>query len=87
MRVTLQIGERRFETTTDVLKGAAYFEAYTSDRWESSKQPDGSLWVDADPDIFTRILRYLRHGVLPVFYDQSKGHDFPLYLAVLQQGE
>lgn len=87
MRVTLQVGERRFETTTDTLKGAAYFEAITATRWESQKQSDGSYFVDADPDIFEHILRYLRHEILPVHYDQLKGHGYALYLAMLHQAE
>jgi hypothetical protein len=39
-----------------------------SRQW-GDKQDDGSSFVDADADLFKHILRYLRRGVLPVFYD------------------
>lgn len=87
MPVTLQVGERRFTTTVEILKGSEFFAALTSGTWESNKLEDESYYVDADPDIFLHILRYLRHEILPVFYTSLKGHDFPLYLAVLRQAE
>ena len=31
------------------------------------------------------ILTYLRHGVLPLFYDNAKGHDHALYVALLEE--
>ncbi|KAF2174541.1 hypothetical protein K469DRAFT_707331 [Zopfia rhizophila CBS 207.26] len=37
------------------------------------------------PDLFEHILRYLRRGVLPVFYDGAKGHDYALYGALLEE--
>lgn len=87
MPVTLQVGEGRFTTTVEILKGSEFFAALTSGRWESNRLEDKSYFVDADADIFAHILRYLRHEILPVFYDSLKGHDFPLYLAVLRQAE
>ncbi|KIM93315.1 hypothetical protein OIDMADRAFT_137999, partial [Oidiodendron maius Zn] len=43
--------------------------------------------VDADPELFVYILRYIRRGVLPCFYDNEKGHDFSPYLAPLGEAE
>ena len=86
-RIHLQVGERRFITSTDILKGSGFFAAFTAERWESQTEEDGSYFVDADPEIFAHILRYLRHDILPIFYDREKGHDYPLYLAVEQQAE
>ena len=40
-----------------------------------------------DPELFEHILRYLRRGVLPVFYDSVKGHDHTLYLALLEEAK
>lgn len=37
-------------------------------------------------DVFAHVLRYLRHGIFPVFYDEAKGgHDYAMYVAVLEQ--
>jgi hypothetical protein len=41
-------------------------------------EADGSYFIDGDVALFEPILRYLRRGVLPLFYDNAKGHD--LYL-------
>ncbi len=86
--ITLQVGERRFVTIVDTLtQGSAYFSAMFSGRWAEQKQADGSFFIDADPEIFEHILRYLRHRVYPVFYDKLKGHDHAKYLAVLSQAK
>lgn len=48
-------------------------------------QQDGSYFIDADGQVFEHVLRYLRHEIMPIFYDEVKGHDYALYLAVLEQ--
>ena len=82
--VTLQVDEKRFITTEKSLKGSHFFSILL-DRWIDNKQEDGFYFIDVDLDVFTHILRYLRHEVLPIFYDSLKEHDFPLYTTVLQQ--
>ena len=83
--ITLQIGERRFITTSETLsQGSHFFAALLSGRWDNS-QADGSYFIDADPELFVHILRYLRRGVLPIFYDNTKGHDYALYLALFEE--
>ncbi|KAF7901774.1 uncharacterized protein EAF01_007073 [Botrytis porri] len=82
--VTLQVGERRFVTTKNTMTGESpFFAALLSGRWDSNEQVDGSYFIDADPNLFEHILRYLRRSVLPIFYDIKKGHDHALYLALL----
>lgn len=62
--ITLQVGERRFVTYPSTLAAeSSYFTSLLSDRWRR----DGTYFIDADGDLFTYILRYLRSGVLPVF--------------------
>ncbi|KAI9842362.1 MAG: hypothetical protein M1837_007282 [Sclerophora amabilis] len=86
-QITIQAGERRFITTTNTLtQESGFFNSLLSGRW-SSAQADGSYFIDVDASVFEHVLRYLRHGVLPVFYDKSKGHDYPLYVAVLEQAK
>ncbi|TEY39010.1 hypothetical protein BOTCAL_0472g00030 [Botryotinia calthae] len=84
--ITLQVGERRFVTTRNTMTGEShFFAALLSGRWDSNEQADGSYFIDADPDLFEHILRYLRRSVLPIFYDPIKGHDHALYLALLEE--
>lgn len=82
----LQVGERHFITTIATLTSeSGFFASMFSDRWRSrnNKQADGSYFVDADPEFFEHILRYLRHGQLPLFYTNGQGHDWGRYAALL----
>jgi hypothetical protein len=84
-QITLQVGERRFATTRETLIGeSGFFTSLLSGRWNSI-QEDGSYFIDADGGLFEHVLRYLRRGVLPIFYDKMKGHDYSLYLALLEE--
>ncbi|KAF2273210.1 uncharacterized protein EI97DRAFT_496147 [Westerdykella ornata] len=85
-RITLQVGERRFVTTLQTLQESGFFASLLSGRWDNA-QGDGSYFVDADPTLFEHILRYLRRGVLPIFYDKAKGHDYGMYLALLEEAK
>jgi hypothetical protein len=86
-RITLQVGDQHFVTTRKTLTHqSGFFTSLLSGRWADA-QPDGSYFVDADPNLFGHILRYLRRGVLPVFYDNSKGHDHSLYLQMLEEAK
>ncbi|OAA65543.1 mitochondrial carrier protein [Niveomyces insectorum RCEF 264] len=85
MRVELQVGERRFTTTRDTLVGESqFFAVLLSGRWENVLGDD-AYFVDADPALFEHILRYLRRSVFPLFYDQTRGHDYALYNALLAE--
>lgn len=83
-KVVLEVGERRFVTTRQTLARSTFFSALLSGRWDN-QQEDGSYFIDADPDLFEHILRFLRRGTLPLFYDKSKGHDYGLYHALLAE--
>ncbi|OCL04808.1 hypothetical protein AOQ84DRAFT_345683 [Glonium stellatum] len=86
-KITLQVGEQTFITTaTTLTEESGFFSSLLSGRWDNT-QPDGSYFIDADPDLFKHILRYLRRGVLPIFYDSGKGHDHALYLALLEEAK
>ncbi|RFU33670.1 hypothetical protein B7463_g2676, partial [Scytalidium lignicola] len=86
--ITLNVGERRFITTLETItQESDFFAALFSGRWDDNVQEDGSYFIDADPELFEHILRYLRRRVLPVFYDNIKGHDHTLYLALLEEAK
>src|SRR3954471_305451 len=86
-QITLQVGERRFVTTRETLTAESrFFASLLSGRWGNALA-DGSYFIDADPSLFEHILRYLRRRVLPLFYDKAKGHDYALYLALLEEAK
>lgn len=86
-QITLRVGERSFITTRETLTAESdFFASLLSGRWDNAEE-DGSYFIDADADLFVHILRYLRRGILPFFYDKLKGHDYALYLALLQEAK
>ena len=86
-QVTLQIGEREFTTSRSTLtQGSDYFATMLSERWEGGRKKK-TYYVDADGDLFAHLLRFLRHGVFPIFYEPVKGHDQAMYLALLEEAK
>ncbi|KAJ9649573.1 hypothetical protein H2201_007152 [Coniosporium apollinis] len=86
-RVILQVGDRRFTTTKSTLMdGSDWFRAFFSGRWNHELM-DGAYFIDADGDLFEHILRYLRRKIFPIFYDNAKGHNRAMYLALMREAE
>lgn len=82
-RVTLLIGETTFTTTRTTIVPSAVLTRLTT----LHSPVEGPYFIDADPALFSHILRYLRTGMYPLFYDSIKGHDEPQYLALLNQAK
>jgi hypothetical protein len=87
MYTTIKILQRTFVTDPERWLGQSmYFKNLFSGKW-GDKQEDGSYFIETDAHIFEYILRYLRTGVLPVFYDRVGGHDYALYQALLEEAK
>ncbi|KAL8676833.1 MAG: hypothetical protein Q9186_006683 [Xanthomendoza sp. 1 TL-2023] len=80
--IVLQVGEQSFYVDRNTLLRSRYLESITSGRWDHNKQPNGTFFIDADPEVFKHILRFLRHDVYPLCYDKCKGHDVAMYSAI-----
>ncbi|KAG6115691.1 hypothetical protein E4U13_002565 [Claviceps humidiphila] len=81
-RITLLVGKRTFTTTRRTLiRESGYFKQRFSTTWGQIPP----YFIDADPALFEHILRYLRHPIFPLFYNQAHGHDISLYAALLNQ--
>ena len=84
--IKLQVGERHFTTNNDTLTdGSDYFAVLFT--WKNYKQPDGSIFVDRDGNMFEHILCYLRTKVFPFFYSQSSGYDHAKYQLLLAEAK
>lgn len=84
-KVILNLDGNTFITTKRTLvEESAYFASRLSNRWPAV---DGEVSLDMDPAVFIHVLRYLRHSVLPIFYDQIHGFDHGLYSLVLAQAD
>ena len=79
--IVLDIGGRKFKTETATLRAeSGLFRHQLSDQYQWDPQPDGSYFMDADPDIFEHLLRFMRRpSVFPLFYDAVRGFDYGLY--------
>ncbi|CAH0001063.1 unnamed protein product [Clonostachys byssicola] len=84
-RITLRVGERLFHTTKGTLTGeSGYFEARLT-RWNDA-DADGSYFIDSDPTLFEVILRYLRTGTPPLFFNSdTQTYDLAKYAALLSE--
>ncbi|KAI1139957.1 hypothetical protein F5Y05DRAFT_424772 [Hypoxylon sp. FL0543] len=82
-RITLQVGERRFNTLRQTLMGgSSYFTRRLSAMCDYADAD--SYFIDADPDLFEHILRYLRSSRFPVFFDcATLTFDLAKYAALL----
>lgn len=78
-RVVLRIGEKQFFTTRATVAESALLTTLLS----TDATHDGEYFLDADPDMFTQILRFLRTRRFPLFYDQTHGYDAERYLELL----
>ncbi|KAK3680839.1 hypothetical protein B0T22DRAFT_495130 [Podospora appendiculata] len=87
-KVILDVGGRQFVTTLgSLVQRSGYFSDFFTGSRRDAKQPDGSIFIDADPAVFEHILQYLRRGVFPLAYDQKRGHYFKLYANVLADAQ
>ncbi|KAK5632171.1 hypothetical protein RRF57_007885 [Xylaria bambusicola] len=88
-KVKLQVGERQFITTRETLVSeSAYFASLFSGRWSNQEDGDGSIFIDSDPVLFAEILRYLRSGNFPLYFDAgSRMYDYAKYAALLGEAQ
>jgi len=84
--IQLDVSGRKFKTTRGTLcdglgssDGSGFFRTLFSGNWSVRTQEDGSIFVDADPDVFDILLRYLRTGVFPLDFDLVRGHNYDMY--------
>jgi len=87
MLVTIKTLQRNFITDPEGWLGKSeYFRRQFSNEWGGMRENEPYV-VETDASIFEHILRYLRTGVLPVFYNRETGHDFALYQALLEESK
>ncbi|WYZ35015.1 hypothetical protein EsH8_I_001291 [Colletotrichum jinshuiense] len=83
-QVKLEVGGRRFNTSIDILERSPYFKHLFSIPFRDWYR-DGILHIDNDGDLFAHILRHLRTGLYPLFWDSRNGFDYHMYAMILQQ--
>lgn len=79
------MGQRLFYTTKETLTGES---DYFATRLARSKDtdPDGIYFIGSDPTLLEVILRYLRTGTPPLFFDPAtQTYDLAKYAALLSE--
>ena len=85
--VILHVGQQLFHTDEAAVMGSNLLLAMLAERKVSTKPDDNTYFLSDDPEIFKHTLRFLHHGVYPLFYDATKGHDFAMYAAIYTQAD
>jgi hypothetical protein len=79
--MALNVGGRKFQTMSNTLRTeSGLFRHQLSGRFTWTAQNDGTYFLDADPDLFEHLLRFMRRPeVFPLFYSKANGFDYDLY--------
>ncbi|KAK1724005.1 uncharacterized protein BDZ83DRAFT_624373 [Colletotrichum acutatum] len=83
-QIKLEIGGRRFVSSMDVLERSPWFKFIFSINFRDWYR-DGVFHFDNDGDLFAHILRFLRTGMYPLFWDARNGFDYAMYATIQQQ--
>jgi hypothetical protein len=87
--ITLDIGGRLFKASTDILIAeSGLFQRQLPGRFTWTPQADGSYFLDADPEIFEHLLRFMRRpGSCPLFWSKERGFDYDMYRRLQDEAE
>lgn len=87
--IKLNIGGRILQTLISTLRSeSGLFRRQLSDKFTWTPAPDGSYFLDADPDLFEHLLRFMRRPeVFPLLYTKANGFDYDLYNKLEKEAE
>ena len=87
--ITLNVGGYKFQTTVDTLRDqSGYLRSLLSDKDSWQPEDDGSYFLDADPDLFEHLLRFMRRpNVFPVLYTANDGFNYDMYIRLQNEAE
>ncbi|KAK4696607.1 solute carrier family 24 (sodium/potassium/calcium exchanger), member 6, partial [Lecanoromycetidae sp. Uapishka_2] len=85
LQITLRVRSHLSTTYASTLMHRSPWLAHELERCHSNAQNNTILFVNADPNIFTHTLRFLRHHTYPLCYHESTIFNHALYAALLDQ--
>jgi hypothetical protein len=79
--LTIDIGGRKFRVSRAILEAeSGLFRHQLSEHFTWEPDENGSYFLDADPNVFEHLLRFMRRPeVFPLFYNHAAGFDYDLY--------
>lgn len=81
--IFVNVAGKLYRTTRAVLTKSPFFRYHLSN--PVSRDMDGAVVVNADPELFENILQYLQHGVYPLFVSPAGQHDVFKYLTLARE--
>ena len=87
--ISINVGGRKYQTSPETLRAeSGLFRHQLSDCFTWTPESDGSYFLDADPELFEHLLRFMRRpDVFPLFYTKSNGFDYGLYSRLEAEAE
>jgi hypothetical protein len=86
--ILLDVSGRKIRTRKSTLQTSEYFNSMLSGRWTIDLLPDGSLPIDADPEIFSILLGYMRRPtVYPLLWTKEQGFDYVTYNKLMAEAD
>ncbi|KAJ8118554.1 hypothetical protein OPT61_g488 [Boeremia exigua] len=79
--IILDVAGRTFKVSVDILiASSGFFQRQLSARFNWTPQRDGTYFLDADPELFEHLLRFMRRpSIFPLFWAKDRGFDYNLY--------
>lgn len=87
--LTLDVGGRKFKVSADILIAeSGLFQHQLSDRFNWKPEPDGSYFLDADPELFNHLIGFMRRpSTFPLFWSKDQGFNYDLYQRLQAEAE
>jgi hypothetical protein len=80
--VILDVGGTKYKALCSTLTASSgHLRALISrEKWTTQQQEDGSIYIEADPEVFSHLLRFMRQPeTYPLFWTPLNGFDYNLY--------
>ncbi|KAH6691573.1 hypothetical protein F5X68DRAFT_252618 [Plectosphaerella plurivora] len=76
-RIIIEVGDREFHVCSDIFEESVWFTKAIRRATFSSESP--RVRIENDPELFGEVLRYLRTGMFPLYWDRTNGFDVGRY--------
>jgi hypothetical protein len=84
-RIIVEVGGQDFHVCSDIFEESAWFSKAIRRASFSGAAP--RVRIENDPELFGEVLRYLRTGMFPLYWDRVNGFDYRRYAEMEMQAK
>lgn len=84
-RIIIEVGGREFLVCTDIFEESLWFRKAIRRCSIAAPGCPRRIVIENDPDLFAEVLKYLRTGICPLYWDKVKGFDVARYAELANQ--